>query len=48
MEEMGENAFRIMLQAIQQSGNGNHEQVVLPVRLIERQSCERLLKPDMQ
>lgn len=43
MEEIGEHAFRIMLQAIQQSGNGKSEQVILPVRLVERQSCKGLL-----
>lgn len=39
VEEIGESAVRIILKAIQQPANGSHEQVILPVRLIMRQSC---------
>lgn len=39
VEDIGEKAFNILLEAITSQTNGNWKQEILPVRLIERYSC---------
>ncbi|OYT14091.1 MAG: LacI family transcriptional regulator [Bacteroidetes bacterium 4572_114] len=39
VENIGETAFNILLENINDNSNGNRKQIVLPVKLIERRSC---------